>query len=136
MAFAHGRHTYVSVDGINLSAYTDTTDFDDKGAEAHETTTYGNRRKTYSSGLGDGTVSIGGTSDDSVNGARAVLKPLMATGEAVPFIFRPFGTGAGKAQSTVDVIVTGFKESNPVGGMSKWTAELQMTGDLDETPQV
>lgn len=135
MAFIHGRFTFVSIDGQNISTFTDTTDFDDKGSEAHETTTYGQRRKTYSGGLGDGSVSIGGTSDDGASGPRAVLKPLMAAGLPVEFIFRPHGTGTGKAQSIVDVLVTGYKESNPVGGMVKWTAELQMTGDLDETAQ-
>lgn len=134
MAFKHGKATVVTLNGVDYSAFADTTDFDD-GVDTHETTTYGRNRKTYLAGLGDGKVSVGGMHSDSVNNPRSLFKPLMAAGTEVQFVYRPEGTGVGKPQSRVNVIVSSYKDSSPVGDVVKWTAELQMTGDLDETPQ-
>lgn len=131
----HGKGTVVKLNGVDYSEFANTTDFKDS-TEAHENTTYGRNRKTYKAGLGDGTISVGGFYDNTaVSGPRALFKPLKAAGDAVEFIYRPEGTGTGKAQSIVDVIITSFEESSPVGDMVTWTGELQMTGDLDETPQ-
>jgi len=131
----HGKVTVVKLNNVDYSAFANSTDFKD-ATETHENTTYGRDRKTYAAGLGDGTVSVGGFYDNTaVSGPRALFKPLKAAGTAVPFTYRPEGTGAGKAQSLVNVIVSSFEESSPVGDMVTWTAELQMTGVLDETPQ-
>lgn len=135
MTNVHGKRTVVKLNGVDYSEFANSTDFKDS-VEAHENTTYGRDRKTYHSGLGDGTVSVGGFYDNTlVSGPRALFKPLMALGEPVEFTYRPEGTGTGKAQSLVDVIITSFEESSPVGDMVTWTGELQMTGPLDETPQ-
>lgn len=136
MANVHGKVTVVTLNGVDYSTYSNSTDFKD-ATDTHETTTYGRSRKTYAGGLGDGTVSVGGFYDTTaVSGPRALFKPLKAAGNAVPFVYRPEGTGSGKAQSSVSVIISSFEESSPVGDMVTWTAELQMTGVLDETPQV
>jgi len=136
MTNVHGKRTVVTLNGVDYSQYSNSTDFKD-GVDTHENTTYGRDRKTYAAGLGDGTVSVGGFYDTTkVTGPRSLFKPLMAAGNAVQFIYRPEGTGSGKAQSRVDVIVNTFEESSPVGDMVTWTAELQMTGVLDETDQV
>lgn len=135
MTNVHGKLTVVTLNGVDYSEYSNATDFKD-ATEAHENTTYGRNRKTYHGGLGDGTVSVGGFYDTTkVTGPRGLFKPLKAAGNAVEFIYRPEGTGSGKAQSRVDVIITSFEESSPVGDMVTWTAELQMTGDLDEADQ-
>ena len=134
MAFRHGKDTVVILAGVDISAFTDSTQMEDE-TETHETTTYGRARKTYQSGLGDGKFTIGGVYDDGAGGPRAVIKPLKATGTAVTFVYRPEGTGSGKAQSSVSVIIGTFNESSPVGDNVTWTSELQMTGVLDETDQ-
>jgi hypothetical protein len=134
MAFRHGRHTVVTIDGTDLSTSTNSTDFND-GTDSHDVTCYGASRKAYHAGLGDGKITISGVHNDDATGPRAVLKPLKTAGSVVPFVFRPEGTGSGKAQSAVDVIVVAYNESAPVADMIKWTAELQMSGDLDETDQ-
>lgn len=135
MGNIHGRLTVVKVGGVDISTFTDTTEFND-GIDTHDTTTYGAARKRYDSGLGDGTISIGGTHSNEIDNPRATLKPMMAAGLAVEFVYRPNGTGAGKPQSIVDVIVKSYKDSSPVANMTKWTAELQMTEDLNEADQV
>lgn len=131
----HGKLTVVKLNGVDYSEYSNATDFKD-ATDAHDNTTYGKNRKTYHAGLGDGTISVGGFYDNTaVEGPRALFKPLKAAGTAVEFTYRPEGTGVGKAQSLVDVIITSFEESSPVADMVTWTAELQMTGDLVETAQ-
>ena len=135
MAFTHGRHTVVKINASDISAYTNTTDFND-GSDTHDVTCYGATRKAYNAGLGDGKVTISGVHDDGATGPRAVLKALKAAGNSVTFIYQPEGTGAGKPQSSVSVLVAAYNESAPVAGMVKWTAELQMTGALNEADQV
>lgn len=134
MGNIHGRLTVVTINGVNISEFTDTTEFNDSMA-THDTTTYGAERNKYDSGLGDGTVSIGGTHSNEANNPRSVLKPLMSAGLPIEFVYRPNGTGTGRPQSIVDVLVKSYKDSAPVANMVKWTAELQMTEDLDETDQ-
>lgn len=136
MAFVHGRHTFVSLDAVNLSTFTKQTSFEDS-TSTHDLTTYGptRTRKSYGAGLGDGKVTISGVYDDGAAGPRATIKSLKAAGDPVEFIFQPEGAGAGKPQSVVDVIVASYNESSSVDDYIQWTAELQMTGDLDETDQ-
>lgn len=134
MAFAHGRDTVVKLNDVDLSLFTNATTFNDS-TDSHDVTCYGADRKAYNSGLGDGTVTIAGVYDDGATGPRATIKPLKAAGTAVTFLFQPEGTGSGKAESSVSVIVTAYNESAPVADMISWTAELQMTGDLTETDQ-
>jgi hypothetical protein len=136
MTFIHGRHTFVSINAVNLSTFTKTTSFED-GVATHDVTTYSptRTRKSYASGLGDGKITISGVYDDTATGPRATLKPLMVAGAPVAFVFQPEGVGSGKPQSVVDVIVTSYNESSSVDDMIQWTSELQMTGDLVETDQ-
>lgn len=134
MTFIHGKDTVVTINASDISAFTNSTEFNDS-TETHETTTYGRSRKTHKAGLGDGTITIAGIHDDGASGPRTVIKALKAAGNAVTFVFRPEGTGSGLAQSSVSVIVSSYQETDPVGGMIEWTSELQMTGPLTETDQ-
>lgn len=136
MSFVHGKNTFVSLNAVNLSTFTKTTTFEDS-TSTHDVTTYGptRKRKSFVSGLGEGKVTIAGVYDDGAAGPRGTIKPLKAAGAAVEFIFQPEGAGTGKAQSVVDVIVASYNESAAVDDMIQWTAELTMTGDLDETDQ-
>jgi hypothetical protein len=134
MAFTHGRKTVVKINNVDLSVFQDSTEMSD-GVDTHDVTTYGAARKAYAAGLGDGTFSIGGTHDNGLAGPRAVIKPLMAAGNAVEYIYRQEGTGSGLPESRVFVIIKSYKDSSPVADMCKWTAELQMTGDLTEIDQ-
>lgn len=134
MTFVHGKDTYVSLDGDDLSAFTNTTTYN-RSADSHDVTTYGKGSHVFAGGLKNGTATIGGIYDNTaVTGPRAVIRPLLGT--VVDFVFRPEGTGAGKPQDTVDVLVTAFNESSPVADMVQWTAELQLSDDVASTSQV
>jgi hypothetical protein len=128
----HGRHTYISLDADDLSTFANSTTFN-RTADSHDTTTYTKNSHTYQGGLKDGTVTIGGFYETGPTGPAAVIEPLLGT--TVPFVYRPEGTGAGLPQKAVDVVVTSYNQSAPVADMIQWTAELQMTDDVDITAQ-
>lgn len=126
MAFVHGKNTYVSLDGQDLSAFTNNTE-GTLEADSHDTTTYGKNDKTYAGGLKDSTFTISGIYDsDETAGPRAVIRPMVGT--VVPYVFRPEGTGSGMPEDTMDVLVTSYQETSPVADMITWTAELQRSG--------
>lgn len=132
MTFVHGKNTFVSVDGADLSAYTDSSERP-RSADSHDVTTYGNESHRKAGGLKDGTFQMSGTYDNGVGGPRAILDPLV--GEVVEIIRRPAGTGAGKAQDTFNALLQEYTESSPVADMVKWTAKFEIDGDVDSTPQ-
>lgn len=134
MAFIHGRLAVVIFNGVDISAYCDSNEMTDDTTN-HDVTCFGAVRKAYAAGLGDGQFVIGGTHDDGANSPRAVIKAAKAAGLPVPFIDRPAGTGAGKQQSSVNVLVGQYVQTEAASEMTKWKATLQMTGALDETNQ-
>lgn len=133
MAFKHGKDTYVSLDGTDLSAFTNNTQYTNT-ADSHDTTTYGKNAHTFKGGLKNGTCTISGVYDDGMAGPRATIQPMVGTN--VPFVFRPEGTGSGLPEDTVDVLVTSYQETSPVADMVTWTAELQLSDDVTTADQV
>jgi hypothetical protein len=136
MAFIHGKNTVVKFGATDLSTFTESTDFND-GVTAEKVTTYGptRTREEYGGSLGDGKITCKGTADDGAAGPEAILAPLMDAAAPVVFTFQPKGTGTGKPQKIVSVIITAFNTSHPVGGFVKWTCEMQMTGTVNRAVQ-
>ncbi len=133
--FVHGKDTVVTLNGTDFSEYANSTTFNDED-DTQETTTYGRDRKTYQYGLGDGTAEVSGFHNNTgSNNPRDLFKGLKRNKTIAEFVFQLEGTGTGKPQSVVDVLVKSYQETAPVAGMVQWQATLQMTGDLDETDQ-
>jgi hypothetical protein len=133
MTFVHGRNTQVEIDGDDISEFCNSTT-NNRSADSHDVTTYGKNSHVFAGGLKGGTATIGGPYDNGVTGPRSVIEPLL--GSVVPFVFRPEGTGVGKPESTVDVLVMAYNESAPVADMIQWTAELQFSDDVVTIAQV
>jgi hypothetical protein len=132
MGFVHGRHTYVSLDADDLSAFANNTEYE-KNADEHDVTTYGKNSHVFAGGLKGGTATISGVYDDGAAGPRAIIDPLVGT--VVELIHRPEGTGTGKPQDTVDVLVKSYKESAAVADMRMWTVELTFSDDVVSADQ-
>lgn len=132
MAFVHGKNTVITLNGSDLSAYTNTSTFD-RDYDVHDTTTYGKNDHVFSPGLGNATFSFGGVYDNGATGPRDVIRPLLNT--AVTLIHRPEGTGSGKPQSSVSVIVKKYTETSPVADMVQWSCECQCTDAITATDQ-
>jgi len=134
MAFIHGKNTIISLDGDDLSAFTNTSQLE-KNADSHDVTTYGKNSHVFSGGLKGGAASMGGVYDNTAGtGPRAVINPLVGT--VVELIRKTEGTGAGKPLDTVDVLVLKYVETNPVADMVTWACDLQLSDDLASTVQV
>ena len=127
MAEILGKNAIVTIDGDDISAYVKKVDFD-READALDKTTLGSGSKKYAGGLKDGKVALEGVYDSAAGGPRDTIEPLLGT--TVTFVYKPEGTGTGKPSKTVSVVVTGYKESSPADDLIRWSAELQMTGDV------
>lgn len=131
--FQHGKSTYVSLDGDDLSAFSTNSQLE-LTADSHDVTTYGKNSHVFSGGLKNGTATVSGIYDSTaVTGPRAVVKPLVGT--VVELIHRPEGTGSGKPMDKVDVLVTKYTQTHPVADMVTWAVDLQFSDDVDSTAQ-
>ncbi len=129
MAFIHGRNTVITVNAVDLSAFTSSSDFD-VSQDSHDVTTYGNDGHVYQGGLTDGTFSMEGTYDDGAAGPRGTLQALAATNLPTTVVRQPEGAGMGLTQDTFSALVTGYSESDPVDDMITWSCEFQISGDV------
>lgn len=132
MAFVHGKSTYVSLNAVDLSAFSNTSTMSRK-SDSHDVTTYGSNAHKFSGGLLDGSASLGGIYDNTASGPRDTIEPLIGTN--VTFVRRPEGTGSGLPQDSVEVLVVDYVETSPVADMVTWTVELQLSGDVTSTNQ-
>lgn len=133
MAFIHGKGVAYTLDGDDLSTFSNTVTFT-RSADSHDVTTFGKNSHVYQGGLGDGTASIAGIYDNTAStGPRAVIEPTVGT--VVELVWQPEGAGSGKPEDTVDVLVTSYVESAPVADMVTWTAELQLSDDVATAAQ-
>lgn len=133
MAFQHGKSTFVSLDGDNLSAFSNNVVFT-RTSDSHDVTTFGNNSHVKQGGLLDGSATIAGIYDTTAStGPRAVIEPLIGT--VVPLVHQPEGAGSGKPQDTVDVLVASYVETSPVADMVTFSVELQMSDDVDSAAQ-
>jgi hypothetical protein len=134
MALSHGRKTFISLNGVDLSTFVTTSSIE-KTADKTDVTTYGNDNHIYATGLKDGTCAMSGVYDTTAGGPRATIQTVMAAGAAVTLVRRPDGTGVGKAQDSVSVIVEKYNESSPVADYVTWSCDMQMSGAVNTAPQ-
>lgn len=137
MGKAYSKDLVVLLNGVDLSRFCDTSEHHKK-PDVVDVTTYGNDSHRKEGTLLDGTGSIGGIFDNTTApasgaGPRAVINPLVGT--TVQYIRRPEGTGVGKSQDKVNVVVGEYVETAPVADIVRWTLALEYDGDIDSTPQ-
>lgn len=132
VTFVHAKDTYISVDGDDLSAFTNTSELD-READEHDVTCYGADAHDYEGGLLNGTGSLSGIYDSTANGPRGVLRPLLGT--KVTVVRRPEGTGTGKPQDSVTALIRRYVETNPVADMVAWSCEIRLCGNVTSTTQ-
>jgi hypothetical protein len=127
MSFTHGKNTVVIFNGTDISAFSNNTDWEET-ADSHDVTCYGKNSHVFKGGLKTGKASLSGTYDDTATGPYDIVRPQV--GNVVSLVYRPEGTGSGKPQETVNVLVTSYKQSAPVADMIKWTAEYTFSDDI------
>jgi hypothetical protein len=134
MARVHGKKTVVTVDGDDLSVYTDNSEFK-LNPDDHDVTTYGKDGHVHDRGLTGGTFTMGGIYDSTAaTGPRAVLEPLASSG-VVTVIRQPEGAGAGLPQDSFSGLLTSYTETSPVNDYVRWAAEFKISDTVDSTAQ-
>lgn len=143
MSRSHGKLTEIALSGaslpvtgyIDISEHIQTSEFT-RSADALETTTYGKDSRTYAAGLKNGTFTMSGLYDTSTTtGPRAVLKAAIGSESTVTLRRRTEGTGTGKPQDLVAVVFTSYVETNPFAEQVAWSAEANLSDDVDVTAQ-
>lgn len=133
MAHVHGKNTVVKVGADDLSQYTNASELT-KGADTHDTTTYGNNAHRYDGGLLDSKYTMSGVYDSTAaTGPRAVLNPLVGTAATV--VRQIEGAGSGKPQDSFSAILNSYVETAPTADMVAWSSEWTIDGEVDSTPQ-
>lgn len=134
MAFKHGKDTIFKVNSVDLSAYTNTSQFE-LGMDEHDVTCYGASGHAVAGGLQNGKVSFGGVYDSGTTGPRKTLQTLVKAGATITVVRQPEGTGSGKPQDSASVLLTKYVETAPVADMISWTCEGTVSGVVDITAQ-
>lgn len=132
MARAHGKDTFVSVNGNDLSVYTKTSTFE-KNPDIHETTGYRTDDATYRGGIRRGTFTMGGNYDIEVGGPGNILRPLEGT--TAPIIRQIAGPGSGLPQDSFSAVLGKYTETAPVDDLVSWSLDTTITGPVVPTTQ-
>lgn len=131
---SHGKNTVIIVNGSDLSTFCKTSTWTRK-VTTHDNTCYGADDEVHDAGLASGSSAISGVYDTTSSGPHDVLGPLNDTGTKVTFIRRIEGTGTGKPQDSVSVIVEEYVETAPVEGYVQWSATLKHSGSVTSADQ-
>lgn len=132
MAFTHGKNTYISLNAVDLSAFTNSSEFE-RSADSHDVTCYGKSSHVKAGGLLDGAAKMSGIYDNTTTGPRDTIEPLIGT--VVTLVRRVEGTGSGLPQDSVSVLVVKYVETSPVADMVSWAAELELSDEVTSTNQ-
>lgn len=134
MSFVHGKGAVVTLNSVDLSAYTNNVEFG-RALDSHDVTTFGQTAHKYQGGLMDGTCTLEGIyeSVSVTGGPPAIIPALITAGNTVTLVWKPEGTGSGKPIRTVTVLPTSYDETAPVADMITWSCELQLSGAIADT---
>ena len=132
MAFVHAKDTFISLNASDLSIYTNTSQLDQESDE-HDLTCYGADDYVVDGGLLKGAFSMGGRYNSAATGPKAVIEPLIGT--VVTLIRRPEGTGSGKPQQSVSVLVKKYTETSPVADFINWNLDMTKSGAITRSTQ-
>ena len=136
MAFKHGKGTVFWLDNsggslINLSAFIVSTSMS-RSKDVAEVTTFGDNDKEYVAGLRDGTISLEGKWDPTLDAhMNAVL--ALNTETTQTFEYGPEGGGSGAVKYTGEAHLTSYEPDSPLEDATGWSAELQITGVVTRT---
>jgi hypothetical protein len=123
MAFVHGKNATFSLNGTDISSYTEEVTFS-RPVDTAEVTTLGDSDKAYLAGMRDSTLSLSGPWEATVD---ALVEPLLGSTNNIGWVYSPDG---GTTTYTGNCIVSSYEVGTPVGDKASWSAELQNTADV------
>ena len=127
--FRHGKSAVFKVDNAagtltDISNTLNTVSFP-REAETLETTSFGSSDRTYIVGFKNGTISIDGSFDATVDTHLAAILGQDAT---VSFEYGPEGSTATYTKYTGECIMTSYETSAGVSDIVSFTASFQISG--------
>lgn len=127
--FRHGKAAVFKVDDSggtlrDISNTLNSVTFP-REAEVLETTSFGSSDRTYIVGFKNGTISIEGSFDATVDGYLAGILGQDAT---VSFEYGPEGSTSTYTKYTGEAILTSYETSAGVGDIVAFSAEFQISG--------
>ncbi|ASR84151.1 hypothetical protein SEA_WHEELBITE_61 [Arthrobacter phage Wheelbite] len=133
-AFSHGKNTKVSVDNAagvltDISNVTNSITMP-RNTDTGETSAFGQNDKSYINGQQDGTVSIGGLFDPTVDAQLSAIVQGQLDGTILSSTveYGPQGGATGKIKFTCEVIWTGYSVEAGVGDVLTFKLDGQRTG--------
>ena len=96
-------------------------------ADVAEVSAFSNSSKAFVSGLKDGTITLSGSFDATVNGYLTGI-----LGSEVDFEFYPIGTTGGNPKASGKAILTAYDRTPDIAGAVGFGATFQLTGDITE----
>ena len=133
MAFVHGKSAVFKIDNAgggsltDISTYVDSVEGLPGEREIADVTTLGQTGHKSVPGLVNGTFTIGGPWDATLDAIMGVLQVATAT---ATFEHGPAGSTTGLVRYTGECWVTSYTVSTPVGDKVSWTASVQVDGDV------
>ena len=125
--FSHGKSTDFALDDTGGSSRNISNTLTDvsfpQTIDTAETTAFGSSNKSYIVGLKDGSFSVSGIWDATVDGYLSGTEPASRS-----FIYGPAGSTGGNVKYTGEAIMTNYSVSNPVGDVVTYSLDLQITG--------
>ena len=112
MAFRHGSKASITINSVDLSAYSDNLSLDIT-PETADTTGFGSTWRTHLPGL--------------------IASLMAAAGPEVAVVDKPGGSGTGQRNNAFNAIVSGYNETSTVDDKVTWSAELTVTGAVTMT---
>jgi hypothetical protein len=132
--FRHGKATVFKIDNASATLTDISNTLTDVGFPAKvdtaEVTAFGNSAKAYIVGLTDGTISLSGSFDATVD---SLLSGVLGYATALNFQYGPEGSTTGYVKYTGTGFVTDYSKSGSVGAVVKYTATVQITGAVTRT---
>lgn len=134
--YVHGKNSVLRIGDqtqalYDLSPITSSADVPQTMATA-DTSHYGSQAKTFIVGLTDGTLSIAGMLDATIDGKISAAMAAMAAGTIanIPFEWSPAGNTAasGNPKYTGNFIITNYTVTAPVANVVSIKLDGQITG--------
>ena len=139
MAVPHGKVTHIEIDNaagslVDLSSYCDEVGYPSE-VSTHETTTFKKNSVTRIVGLADGSLSMSGPYDPTIDAHMNNLKNAFRDGTitSATYKYGPEGNATGKRQYTGELVLKSYEVNSPVGEPPTFSAEFDFTGDQSST---
>ena len=127
--FRHGKSAVFKIDDSggtlrDISNVCNSVTFP-RDADVLETTSFGSSDRTYIVGFKNGTISIEGSYDATVDG---YLAGILGATDTVSFEYGPEGSTSTYVKYTGEAILTSYETSAGVNDVVAFTAEFQISG--------